>query len=297
MWWMARRSLWLAALSLAIATSSVAMSPSEQSSFDVALLPTSHPPYREIDALTANDENAVRNLVAADEAAGLIQILDLAARSRFEEQWAYIPAVGIWVEIGRNERSSDLDAEVEIDVDYVRSLLAHFPNVHIVHFHPASFYPVVLPAGSPAAAMTEDVATIGYALPSADDVLVSIRLMELLRADNPEVQVEFSVVSPHGLVTYGATEPGLATIVYEGNSPRAGTARSIVTRAAIRRMPFNITRTIAALGSPDIREVLADLCAQASDENYRLIYAPLVPAVELPVAMRLRATVRDLLAQ
>jgi hypothetical protein len=270
----AKFSLWLAVLGLAATVFFVPTAQAEQPGPDIALLPTSHPPYREIDTLGVNHENLFRGLVVANEAAGLVQVLNLAGRSRFEEQWAFVPALSIWIEIGINERSSHKDAEVEIDVAYLRRIVALFPEVLLVHFHPASFYPAVIPVGYPASFMAADVAAIGYALPSASDVLASIRLMELLHADNPDVQVAFAVISPHGVVSYGATETGRATIIYEGNNPRAGTTRSIVTRAAIRRMPFNVTETVTALGSPDIGDVIAELCAQFSDENYTATYSP-----------------------
>jgi hypothetical protein len=62
--------------------------------------------------------------------------------------------------------------------------------------------------------------------------------------------------------------------VYDWGNPRATTARSIVTRIAIRRMPFNIASTVDALGSPTISKVIEALCEQASDENYRLSFRP-----------------------
>ncbi len=296
-----RRMTWAAiavAMALGSGTPAAAFN---QTGYDLGLLPESRPPYMEIDALQAGLGNTFRTVVRVGRAEGLSQIYDQVGRSSLEEQWAYLPALGLWIEIGHNERTTEADAEVEIDLPYLRAIVARYPDVHLVHFHPASFYPVVLPASAPAAAIADDVAAIGYALPSPTDVASSIRLMEVLRADNPAVRVELSVVSPHGVVTYGVTEPGLRTIAYEGNNPRAGTARSIVTRLAIRRMPFNIAKTVDALGTASIAEVIAAFCAQASDENYTLVYSPLVPATDppatLPVAARSWDEVRDLLIE
>ena len=49
---------------------------------------------------------------------------------------------------------------------------------------------------------------------------------------------------------------------------------TIVTRLAIRRMPFNIAATIASLDDPTIGDVIAALCAQATDERYALSFTP-----------------------
>ena len=87
-------------------------------------------------------------------------------------------------------------------------------------------------------------------------------------------QVRHSVVSPHGIVSYGPTEQGLAKIISDGGNPRKFTARDIVTRAAIRRADFNIARTIQMLQNPTIGDVIASLCAQASNENYVMAFTP-----------------------
>ena len=96
----------------------------------------------------------------------------------------------------------------------------------------------------------------------------------MLFVEHPRASITHSVVSPHGLVTYGPTAPGLRTIAYDWGNPRATLARSIVTRVAIRRMAFNIASTIDALESPTIGEVIEALCAQASDESYALSFRP-----------------------
>ena len=128
---------------------------------------------------------------------------------------------------------------------------------------------VEFPADSIAA---DDMQPIGFALPSPTDVISSIQLSEMLFAQDPDASIRYSVVSPHGLVTYGPTALGLQSILYEAGNPRATVARSIITRIAIRRMGFNIARTIAALDWPTIGEVIKALCAQASDEHYKLTF-------------------------
>lgn len=247
--------------------------------FDTALLPASPIPYLELPALDANAVNAFRTLVPANELSGVAQILTLAGHTNFEEQWAYVPALSLWIEIGKNESASERDSQVEVDVDYLKKIVGLYGEVHIVHFHPASFYakgswehqvlPVEFPADTIALADTQP---IGFALPSPTDVVSSIQLSEMLFAQDPNAGIKFSVVSPHGLVTYGATDAGLQSILHEEGNPRATIARSIVTRIAVRRMAFNIVKTIEALDSPTIGDVIEALCTQSSDENYKLTF-------------------------
>lgn len=245
-----------------------------------ARLPLSAIPILEEAALVANSENAVRTLVRADEVVGVSQIRALAGHTDFEEQWAFVPSMGLWIEIGRNESVSELDSEVELDVDYLSEIVSLYRSVTVFHFHPAGFYRRVwqselYPSDFPARAIDRGkLQPVGFALPSPNDVISSIELSRLLWAKDPAARVTYSVVSPHGVVTYGPTGPGLKTIAYNWGNPRAADARSIVTRIAIRRMPFNIASTIAALDSPTIGEVIRALCGQASDENYRITFTP-----------------------
>jgi hypothetical protein len=245
---------------------------------DKAQLPASPRPYLELAALDANAENSVRMLVPADEASGVAQIEALVGRSSFEEQWAFVPAIDLWIEIGINESASELDSQVEVDIDYLKEIVGLYRDVRIVHFHPASFYAQVWQREPyrvefPADAVGNgSVQPIGFALPSPTDVVSSIELSNMLFAEDPQNSISYSVVSPHGLVTYGLTTRGLRTVAYDWGNPRATVARSIVTRIAIRRMTFNIASTIAALDSPTIGEVIEALCAQASDENYELSF-------------------------
>jgi hypothetical protein len=242
---------------------------------DLAQLPQSVPPYLELAALDTNTANVFRTLVPANETAGIAQILTLVGRGSLEEQWAFVPAKGLWIEIGHNEMTSELDSEVETDVDYLKSIVRLYHEVRIFHFHPASYYARVLPIGlSVAGIRPEDVESIGYALPSPTDIVTSLRLTELLYAADPLANISYSVISPHGVVAYGMTSSGFKTIHYEGDHPRATTARSIITRIAIRRMTFNIARTIEVLDAPTIGDVIDDLCAQASDENYVVKFTP-----------------------
>lgn len=262
-------------LVLALAAPDVAMAASA-APLD-ARLPASAIPYSPAETLVANVENAVRTIVPANHDNGVSQILDLIGRTDSEEQWVFIPSAALWIEIGRNEFATELDSQVEIDTDYLTEIVRLFHIVNIVHFHPAGYYwpegahPVQFPVSALGA---EELQPVGFALPSPDDVVSSIELSRLLQSADPDARITYSVVSPHGVVTYGPTEPGLRTILYEWGNPRATIARSIVTRIAIRRMEFNIASTIGRLSAPSIGDVIAALCAQATDENYELSYRP-----------------------
>lgn len=268
---------------LAAATSALCLSASAQGAAlaDNSRLPASSRPYAEHPMLLGNAENRVRTIVPADEQMGLLQLHALVARARLEEQWAYVPALGFWIEVGHSEAGTEADPQVQTDAAYLRTLVGLLRAVHLVHLHPASAYvqgdweerlfPTQYPAGDLKAS---DLRLIGYALPSPDDVWSSIDLNQAIHREFPAAQVRHSVVSPHGIVSYGPTEQGLAKIISDGGNPRKFTARDIVTRAAIRRADFNIARTIQMLQNPTIGDVIASLCAQASNENYVMAFTP-----------------------
>jgi hypothetical protein len=255
-------------------------SASEKSPFDPAQLPASARPYLEQAALVANAENSVRTLVPADEVSGISQIMTLLGHTNFEEQWVFVPAIDLWIEIGTNESVSELDSQVEIDTDYLGQIVSLYHEVQIFHFHPAGFYERVWqhephPVGFSADALESgDMQPVGFALPSPNDVVASIELSKMLLAKDPLARITYAVVSPHGVVTYGPTVHGLRTMIYNWGNPRATIARSVVTRIAIRRQPFSIASTIDSLHSPTIGEVIEALCAQSSDENYMLSFQP-----------------------
>ena len=250
----------------------------DQARFDVGQLPDSAIPYIERAVLTANTANAVRMLVPANQSAGVDQIKALTAGSNFEEQWAFVPAINLWIEIGGNESVSELDSSVETDVAYLKEIVRLYDVVQIFHFHPAEFYLRVwddtLTSEVSAEATGDEPGPIGFALPSPTDVMSSIQLSEAILADYPHASITHSVVSPHGLMTYGATVLGLDRIRYEQGNPRATLARSIVSRIAIRRMEFNIAKTIAVLDDPSIGEVIHALALQCTDQHFEVAFAP-----------------------
>jgi hypothetical protein len=154
--------------------------------------------------------------------------------------------------------------------------------VHIVHFHPAGFYnkgrwgQQMFGLEYDASDLTdEEASVIGLALPSPADVAASVQLIELLGADNPALDLRFSVISPHGQVRYGAGRSGQARIVLNIGNPRISFVRELATASAIRRSVTNITRTIGAMDEPTIAQVIAELCAQSSGDDYQLSFEPL----------------------
>jgi hypothetical protein len=253
----------------------------DRATVDIARLPPSDVPYVELATLEVNVENTSRGVMRADEDTGIWQISALLISTRFEEQWAYVPAIETWIEVGRNEVTADSDAQVETDVDYVEKLVGFFGRVQLYHPHPAGYYsdgswqqrlfPVEFPAYRLA---SSDLRPIGLALPSPTDVAASIELSQVLLTKHPKATVTHSVVTPHGLVTYGPTALGLKRMLLEWGSPRASVARSVISITAVRRAVFNIARTIDVLENPMIAEVIEDLCTQGSDENYVINFTP-----------------------
>lgn len=248
---------------------------------DSGRLPASSQPYAERSMLLANTDNVIRTIVPADEEMGLLQIHALVPRARLEEQWAYVPTIGLWVEIGKYESGTEADPQVETDMEYLRKLVGLFGTVHLVHLHPANVYidgdweERLFPVGFPAANLrTSDLRPIGYALPSPDDIWSSIVLSETIHNEFPEANIRHSVVSLHGMVSYGPTASGLAKIISESGNPRASIRRDIVTRTAMRRAEVNIARTVRLLGKPTIGDVIASLCDQTSDDDYVLTFTP-----------------------
>lgn len=245
-------------------------------------LPLSDTPYRLLAALESNQLNESRSVVLANRETGVLQISALVRRTNFEEQWAYIPSAHIWIEIGRNEKTSQKDSEVELDFGYLQQIASVYDAVHIVHFHPSSFYTGgrwadrMFGVDHEASDLSGDeVAMIGLALPSPSDVVASIQLVELFGSQNSGLELQFSVISPHGQVDYGATRSGVEKIIYNIGNPRMNYARELATISAMRRSPMNIARTIASSSTPTIGEVISALCAQITNEDYSISHEPL----------------------
>jgi hypothetical protein len=244
-------------------------------------LPDSGIPYVAIAHLESNPLNRGRTVAWTDRATGLAQIKALLSRTNFEEQWAFIPAANLWIEIGRNEVATGKDSSVELDLDFLTRLAAVYDEIHILHFHPASYYKQGRWADThfdinyPARRLRrEEILPIGLALPSSADVASSVQLVELLSEENLQTSLHFTVVSPHGQVSYGPTEIGVQNLIFNRGNPRLNFVREIAVRAILRRTSANIQRSIENMPSLSIGGIIAELCKQMSGEDYRLTFSP-----------------------
>lgn len=244
-------------------------------------LPASETPFLQLTLLESNPLNQSRGIMVGDMETGVSQISALLGRSRFEEQWAFVPAANFWVEIGHNEVVSDDESQVELDFEYLAKIIQTYGEVHIVHFHPASFYTngrwadgMFGPCDRADGLTDAEVTMIGFTLPSAADVAASVQLVELLGRAALGSKLRFSVVSPLGRVEYGAGDFGRSQIVINQGNPRKNILSALATSSAIRRSQRNIIRLMATLPNPTIGEVIAALCVQGSGETYHLQYQP-----------------------
>ena len=247
----------------------------------VAELPPSDRPIVEEASLTTNPANLTRKLTRLKEQSGVDQMLDLAGRTMFEEQWAYIPARGLWIEIGSNEFAWGNDSQVELDADYLMALLEVFGHVRVYHFHPAAYFDRPggageLPAGtSEASALPAGrLGSIGFALPSPADAEVSLKIALEQGTNKPNVNATFHVVSPYGVASYGSTERGRKRLVAEEGNPRTNPALTILVTLSLRRGEINVTKTVESISDATINEVINVLADQVTTPDYEVQFEP-----------------------
>lgn len=244
-------------------------------------IPASNTPYVQVTALGTNTVNDARKVARMDRLTGVSQIAGLLSRTNYEEQWAFIPAANLWIEIGKNEVSTGADSTVELDFEYLKSIAGVYDEIHILHFHPSSYYNQGIWAGSqfdvnfPAKDLQGDeVIPIGLALPSSADVASTVQMVELLSDAHPKTKLKFTVVSPHGQVSYGPTKIGKQKLIFHRGNPRRNFLREIAVRTILRRSPRNIHLSIEKLKSPSIGDVISELCNQISGEDYLVVFEP-----------------------
>jgi hypothetical protein len=194
--------------------------------------------------------------MAEDE--GLRHIRGLLATSGTEEQWAYLPDRRTWIEIGINE----VGPQVEIDVDYLKRIIASSDRVHLYHFHPAVYF------------QPESSGTIALALPSPADVASSVAIAKLHETLNPVADVRNFVVSLYGVVEYAPTPLGRLRMLAEETHPRASIERDLLTRAAIWRSDFSVSRILAGAPAAAPSDIIATLCARFTNAFYGMHYLP-----------------------
>lgn len=118
----------LAALMLLIAM------PGARSQPDAAL-PVLARPLMVSQTLSTNRQNVTRLFARLEEAEGIAHIRRLLA-TNVEEQWAYLPDLLLWIEVG----IAEAPAQVETEIGYLSALLTASGRVHLYHFHPAAYF-------------------------------------------------------------------------------------------------------------------------------------------------------------
>jgi hypothetical protein len=245
-------------------------------------LPASERPLAVRRLLALNTVNSTREVIGLDEAEGISQLQKLAAESRLEEMWAYLPELGVWIEIGFGEGEAEFGPQVEGDTDYLGRLIGSFSRVHLYHFHPRSaFRPAgleaqIYPASSTVDRLTPEArTTVGLALPSPSDIATSARVAVLHHKLNPDAEILNFVVSPYGIVEYAPTIDGRRGLAAEEGHPRASLERTLTLVAAVRRSSFNIQRTVMADPALTVSGLIAALCEQLSDDDYAMRFMEL----------------------
>jgi hypothetical protein len=243
-------------------------------------MPASDRPLVTRAELGTNSGNTTRDVALLSEAEGVRQILSFTEWSALEEQWAYLPGPGLWVEVGVNEDVGRHGPQVEGDSEYLAHLISAFDRVHLYHFHPQRYFAegaadaTVYALAASVDGLTPDArAAIALALPSPTDVWSSANLAVMHEQLNPDGEVRNFVVSPYGIIEYQPTEDGRRKLATEFGHPLARTMRDLTTLAAIRRAPFNIERTIGARRGLAVSELISTLCEQVSGPDYTMRYA------------------------
>lgn len=235
--------------------------------------------YVTLATLAPNPVNTTRTIVAAGEAAGIDQIRGLVGSSRLEEQWAFVPAAGLWIEVGRNELADNRTSEVELDLDFLAAIATLHDDVMLVHFHPAQFYREhgwdrVRPATARVAGWSaEEMKPIALSLPSTDDVMASITANAAIAQAAPGARLRHMVVTPHGTVTYGLTDRGLKRILFDRGNPVASPERAILYRYALLQTPRNPAH-VASGSAATVGDILATIAGQVSDDDYEVTFRP-----------------------
>lgn len=99
-------------------------------------------------------------------------------------------------------------------------------------------------------------------------------LSELSLELEDAVNIDFVVVSPLGVATYGLTDEGVSSLVRMKAYPFSNPQSEIVIDAIMPLGMPNIIRTLAKLSSPTIADVIGNLAAQSSNHQYRMDFQP-----------------------
>lgn len=159
--------------------------------------PPSQRTWRRAPALAVNQSMNHRQVVAQDEAAGVAQLRGLAAEPTLEEIWAYVPAEGLWIELGCCERITEHGNYVGLET-FVFGLFATYDDLVIYHIHPRSGF--VRDNYDDAKRLLK---TVEEGLPSAEDILAMTELEHRFRLAQPGGRIAWRIVSRHGVTEYG----------------------------------------------------------------------------------------------
>ncbi len=113
------------------------------------------------------------------EDAGKAELIELAAHAAFEESYAFVPALCLWVEVGYDETKRTVRADTPI----IDNLLRDFPALAIYHIH----------VGTPKS-------VTGY-FPGYSDLLALLLVGTRFQSD-PNVQVIHRAVTVLGIIEY-----------------------------------------------------------------------------------------------
>ncbi|MCB2228525.1 MAG: hypothetical protein KQH53_17750 [Desulfarculaceae bacterium] len=161
-------------------------------------------PWRVEPRLRVNPSPALRAVVHAGRTSGEAQLRALCAAPGFEEIWAYLPGEKLWVELGCCERTTKDGNYIGIEV-YVYRLLKKHPRLAVYHIHPKTAF-----IRETYHADKRLMKTVEEGLPSVADINAAELLSRAFWKHHPEGEIEWLVVSRHGVTTYGLTPAGRA---------------------------------------------------------------------------------------
>jgi hypothetical protein len=117
-----------------------------------------------------------------------------------EEHWAFLPERDIWLEIGCREE----EGSVEIDQDYLETIIRENAELAIYHIHPRNYL------RSKARKGYTDIRETWLTVPSLEDVAFMIYYSSMFNREHPRGKISWNVCSPLGVTEYGLTQRGIS---------------------------------------------------------------------------------------
>jgi len=226
-------------------------------------------PSAESSRLRVNIANLERIIVKEkSEDSGILEIMKLLRDSHYEEMWAFIPHLdnGTWHEIGRDIIETVDGMAIRVDRHYLRELMLQYPQIHLYHFHPLSYFercqPEVpcsdnrLPTRLDQISVSGFIDNVRYAMPSPEDIYFMMDISwEFDRVRNGSGMLRHRVVTPYGTVEYGLTKAGMERYKGDRNLRTGGLYISLIAgnalmddaiAAHVSRSPGNIYEILSA---------------------------------------------------